>query len=269
MEIGKFAFCIHPIVYEDITRKYPLLGKLPKSIMNRVLQRVPPSEVSHITGVSSQHGAAEGWFVGLPLVTQQMIQLPEQFVLNKIIQAGKRAESLGAKIFGLGAFTSVIGDGGITVSKNLKIAVTTGNSYTIATAMEAVEEACKIMDRNIRDCNAVVIGATGSIGRVCGLLMAVKADTLTIVAPREEKLERTAEEIVRLTNKSVKTHTDIRCALQDADVVITVSSAVDSIIKPEYLKTGAIVCDVARPRDISVEVSDKRKDVLVIEGGVV
>ncbi len=38
---------------------------------------------------------------------------------------------------------------------------------------------------------------------------------------------------------------------------------------PEHLKPGAVVCDVARPRDVSKTVAEKRNDVLVIEGGLV
>ncbi|MBX6378885.1 MAG: hypothetical protein IRY95_10120 [Clostridia bacterium] len=53
------------------------------------------------------------------------------------------------------------------------------------------------------------------------------------------------------------------------DVILTVSSAVDAIIEPEDLKPGAVVCDVARPRDVSRRVAQERDDVLVIEGGVV
>jgi predicted amino acid dehydrogenase len=51
--------------------------------------------------------------------------------------------------------------------------------------------------------------------------------------------------------------------------VVTVSSAADAIVEPEHLKPGAVVCDVARPRDVSVRVARERDDVLVIEGGVV
>ena len=43
----------------------------------------------------------------------------------------QKAEKLGAKIVGLGAFTAVVGDAGITVARNLNIPVTTGNSYTV------------------------------------------------------------------------------------------------------------------------------------------
>ena len=57
--------------------------------------------------------------------------------------------------------------------------------------------------------------------------------------------------------------------IKNADIVVTVSSAVDSIIEPSYIKSGAIICDVARPRDVSVKVAKERNDVLVIEGGVV
>ena len=52
-------------------------------------------------------------------------------------------------------------------------------------------------------------------------------------------------------------------------MVVTVTSAVDTVIEPSYLKTGAVVCDVARPRDVSRQVARVRPDVLVIEGGVV
>ena len=41
------------------------------------------------------------------------------------------------------------------------------------------------------------------------------------------------------------------------------------MIHPEDLKPGAVVCDVARPRDVSARVAQARDDVLVIEGGVV
>src|SRR5690606_11487094 len=49
----------------------------------------------------------------------------------------------------------------------------------------------------------------------------------------------------------------------------TVTTALHAIIEPRHLKPGAVVCDVARPRDVSVRVARERDDVLVIEGGMV
>ena len=41
------------------------------------------------------------------------------------------------------------------------------------------------------------------------------------------------------------------------------------LIGPKSLKPGAVVCDVARPADVHPSVLQQRKDVLVLEGGLV
>ena len=66
----------------------------------------------------------------------------------------------------------------------------------------------------------------------------------------------------------VTASTDI-ASIYPCDLILTVTSAVSSVIEPEHLKPGAVVCDVARPRDVSVRVAQARRDVLVIEGGMV
>ena len=38
---------------------------------------------------------------------------------------------------------------------------------------------------------------------------------------------------------------------------------------PEHLHPGSVVCDVARPRDVSAKVAAVRDDILVIDGGMV
>ncbi len=51
--------------------------------------------------------------------------------------------------------------------------------------------------------------------------------------------------------------------------MLTVTSAFEPIIEAEHLRPGAVVCDVARPRNVSRSLVEQRDDVLVIEGGVV
>ncbi|HAK74026.1 MAG TPA: shikimate dehydrogenase, partial [Sporomusaceae bacterium] len=167
------------------------------------------------------------------------------------------------------AFTSIVGDAGITIAQNLKIAVTTGNSYTVATALEGVRQAAKIMGKSMDRANVVILGATGSIGAACAQILAREVRYLTLVARNEAKLERIAEQILKSTGLAVRITANTKATLRVADIVIAVTSAVDSIIEPEDLKPGAIICDVARPRNVSRRVAEIRKDVLVIEGGVV
>lgn len=267
--MDRFAFIIHPIDLTDIFRKYKFMEKWPEGLVETVVKYVPPSEISHITGIKSPHNEVEGWFIACPLTSKQMMTLPQDVVLRKIIQTGKIAEKLGAKILGLGAFTAVVGDAGITVAKNLDIAVTTGNSYTVATALEGTKKAAEIMGRDIKNAEVVVIGATGSIGKVCAEYMARECRFLTLVGRRVKELEKLADKILQDTGLSARITSDISSALKRADIVITVTSSVDTVIDARDLKPGAVVCDVARPRDVSKEVAEKRKDVLIIEGGVV
>ena len=267
--MNNFAFMIHPLDINDIGRKFGLLGKLPPRLLESIFKLAPPVKISRITGVYSDFAEVEGWFVACPITARLMVELPEQYVVNKIIQTGKLAQRMGAKILGLGAFTSVVGDAGVTVANNLDIPVTTGNSYTVATALEGVREAARLMGHDIKKCHVVVVGATGSIGQVCARILARDAKTMTLVAREKSRLEELAHKILCETGLTAKVTADIKEALRDAEIIITVTSAVDTIIGPEDLMPGAVVCDVSRPRNVSKQVAEQRQDVLVIEGGVV
>jgi predicted amino acid dehydrogenase len=266
----KFAFIIHPLDVSDVARKFSITKYMPNVVVEKALRFAPPFTTSHITGVKSIQGKeAEGWFITCPLTANQMMSLPEDLVVGKIIQAGKVAEKLGAKIVGLGAFTSVVGDAGITVAKNLNIAVTTGNSYTVATAIEGTKRAAQLMGHKLSESHLVVIGATGSIGQVCSLITAREVKKLTLIGRNTSVLNNLAQRILYQTGLAVKVSSDIKKVIPTADIIITVTNSVDTIINPEDLKSGAVICDVARPRDVSKKVVEQRDDVLVIEGGVV
>lgn len=265
----KFAFIFHPLSIEDMWKVSPLLKYVPNSVLEGCLKMKKPFKVSHITGIKSPYAEAEGWFVGCPLTARQMLELPEEFVMDRIIESCKIGQELGAKIVGLGAFTSIVGDAGITVAKNLDIAVTSGNSYTVATAVQGTKEAAKLMGKNLKDCRAVVVGASGSIGAASVKLLSREVKHITLMARHLAPLEELAQELIEQNHCDVAISQDIHEALKEADIVITVTSALDFLIDPKDLKPGAVVCDVARPRNVSKEVSQLRNDVLVIEGGVI
>ncbi|SMB99978.1 Predicted amino acid dehydrogenase [Thermanaeromonas toyohensis ToBE] len=265
----RFAFIIHPLDVSDVARKFPIASHLPSRLVEKLLLWLPPIKTSYITGVRSEYASTEGWFISCPLTSRQMVTLPESFVLKRIIQAGRLAEKLGAEIVGLGAMTSVVGDAGITIARHLNIPVTTGNSYTVATALEGTRKAAELMGIHMEAAPVVVIGATGAIGSVCARILARECRNLTLVARDEEKLGNLRQRILEDTGNDVRVTRDIKGALKEAEIILTVSSAVEAIIEPEYLKPGAVVCDVARPRDVSRRVAEERDDVLVIEGGVV
>lgn len=267
----KFAFVIHPLsAKKDIARKYPFVKILPESWVEWGMKHKSPMEVSHITGVRSATGAeAEGWLVGCPLSPKLIMSLPVEQVYEKIIGAIRIAEERGAKVVGLGALTSVVGDQGITVAKNVNIAVTTGNSYTIATAVEGALKGAELMGIEPGHAQVAIVGATGSIGKTCAQLLEKKCSAVKLIGRSVDRLEELAAELSKDAKADVTLTTDVATGIRDADIVVTVSSAVDAIIEPGFIKPGAVVCDVARPRDVSESVRRERDDVLIIEGGVI
>jgi len=62
---------------------------------------------------------------------------------------------------------------------------------------------------------------------------------------------------------------ELEKGLEAADLIISASNAPGYLIGPKSLKPGAVVCDVARPADVHPSVLQQRKDVLVLEGGLV
>ncbi|GAB4492638.1 MAG: polysaccharide biosynthesis protein [Anaerolineales bacterium] len=267
-----FAFIIHPIdPKRDVSRKYPFLGKhLSEGQINFFSTFFPPVYLSEITGITSAASGKEikGWFVACPYTPRRMLELPEAVVYRKIIETGRMAEKLGAKMLGLGAFTSVVGDAGQTVAAALDVPVTTGDAYTVAVAVQAVREAARQMEIPLESASAAVVGANGAIGKVCAELLADAVGELYLIGRRRETLEALREEWQPHSRARLRV-SDSMQALEQSQLILTVTSAVHDVIRPENLQPGSIVCDVARPRDVSAMVAAARDDILVIDGGMV
>ncbi len=196
------------------------------------------------------------------------MELPERAVYRKVIQTGRMAEKLGAQILGLGAFTSVVGDAGVTIANALDVPVTTGDSFTVTVAVDAIREAAYVMDIPLSGATAAVVGATGTIGQVCAELLSEDVERLYLIGRRLGALEELRDRLqVRARAELiVSTSMDV---LADAQLILTVTSAIHDVIRPEHLQPGSVVCDVARPRDVSAMVAAARDDILVIDGGMV
>jgi len=271
--MDSFAFIIHPIdPKRDVSRKYPFLGRiLSEGQIDFFSTFFPPIYLSEIEGIRSETTGKEikGWFIACPYTPRRMLSLPEKTVYRKIIQTGRMAEKLGAKMLGLGAFTSVVGDAGLTIAKGLDVPVTTGDAYTVSIAVEALREAAKLMEIDLAESTAAVVGAGGTIGRVCAELLVDDVSKLYLLGRHIEPLEKLKTKLDVSSRAELLSSTDLSL-LADADLILTVTSAVDEdVVHPEHLRAGSVVCDVARPRDVSAMVAAARDDILVIDGGMV
>jgi predicted amino acid dehydrogenase len=133
-------------------------------------------------------------------------------------------------------------------------------------ATEASLEAARRMDLEPDKCTAAIVGAYGTVGQACAQMLARYVPHLILIGRRAVRL-RDVKHKVESAGAKATTTTNL-AATRLADVVLTMTSAFEPLVKPEDLKPGSVVCDVARPRNVSRQVVEQRKDVLVIDGGI-
>lgn len=266
---GRFAFTVHPTDIGFVHRRWSLTRRFPERVVERALSFKRPFKVSEITGVQTPYNSAEGLFVAIPLTTRMWHELPEEFLIRRVVEACQIAEREGARIIGLGAHSAIPGDAGREIARRVGIPVTTGNTYTVAAAIEAVLEGARLMGKEIATARIAVVGATGSIGACCVRILARESTNLVLVGRSVDRLKDLADKVLLETGTLCHISTDIKATLPMADVVVAVSSAMEAIIDPADLKPGAVVCDVAIPRDVDSRVAKARNDVLVIDGGLI
>lgn len=279
---SRFAFVIHPLSQKHFSSVEPLasIAKVsPPIVMDAIEKAVaymPPITYSRVTGITSPTGAqAEGWLISVGGTPRELMAHSPEFTYSRLLDAAETAKKLGAQVMGLGAFTKVVGDAGVTVAKQAPLPVTTGNSYSASGALWAAHEAVRrlgvaeIDERGRIRGTAMVVGATGAIGSVCARLLAMSCDDLWLVSPETAKLLALREEIERQHPRAAihiaATPTD---HLGEMDVIVTATSGAGKrVLDIMAVKPGCVITDVARPLDLSAQDVAKRPDVLVIESG--
>ncbi|WP_256841008.1 dehydrogenase [Ornithinimicrobium cryptoxanthini] len=279
---SRFAFVIHPLSTEYFKEVGALGAVWSVPGMGRVIEKsvayLPPFVYSHVTGIVSSTGdEAEGWLITVGGTPKEMLAHPPEFTYSRLLAAAELSRRLGAQIMGLGAFTKVVGDAGVTVARQARLPVTTGNSYSASGALWAAHEAVRRLDlADVDDDGAIrgramVVGASGAIGSVCARLLALAADEVWLVSPETAKLLQLKEEIERESPRAtIHVATDPSAALADMDVIVTATSAAGhKVLDIMKVKPGCVITDVARPLDLSAEDVALRPDVLVVESGEV
>ncbi len=266
--MNKFCFVIHPLSLEDVARYEPGAKGKGDAIIRKIMEWMPPWTVAHVTGVRAPDGReVEGWFVSAPLLPEQMMEFPREEVYGRILKAIELGVERGAQVAGLGAFTAVVGDGGVTINERSPIPVTTGNSLTIAAGVASLFRGAAEMGIDPSASTAVVVGATGSIGSACLRLIAPRVGRVIMVARNDTRLRKYYEQHAPALPCASSFTTDISQAVRSSQLILTATSSTQDVIEPEDLQTGAVVCELSLPHDVSRRVAQERPDVLVTEGG--
>jgi predicted amino acid dehydrogenase len=278
--IRRFAFVIHPLSQNYIRNAFPIPKATPKFVMDKVetlAAHMPPMVYCKMENIVSPTGAeAEGWLISVGGTPKEMLSRSPEFTYRRLLHASKIAEKMGAQIMGLGAFTKVVGDAGVTVARRSSLPITTGNSYSASGALWAAADAMRrmgLMTVNAHNkkvaAKTMVIGASGSIGSVSARLLAMSFDEVYLAGRTLSKLDELKASILKETpDAKVFTTIDYNDLLSEMDMIVTsTSGAGKEILDIMRVKPGCVITDVARPLDLPASDVAKRPDVLVIESG--
>lgn len=181
---GRWAFLVHPV---DL-RNYPEMDESLKVFSIDELQDLADRwndlmepYVCGSTRIVGENGkTAYGDFIVIPRTAQQFLDMPSEeanALVRKGVEIGK---ARGAKIIGLGAYTSVVTKGGLRL-KDTGVAITTGNSYTVVAAVDSVYKAVTELGTNLNEATIAVVGATGAIGRSVAILLGEEVRRLLLI----------------------------------------------------------------------------------------
>lgn len=278
-----FAFIIHPLHANQLfihpaAKPLKPFKKTLAPVIERIGTLVPGFFWGTIDGVVSEKTGKEvkGLIYTLTETPAMLMRKDPEDVYRRLVRICHAAKRNGAGIIGLGAYTKIVGDAGVTVNRRSPIPVTTGNSLSACATLWAAKLAVDKMAMVKREGDfyhgvAMVIGATGSIGAVSAKVLCRQWKEIVLVAPRAHKLLELKQEILEIApNCQVTIATSPELHSGRCDLIITTTSAQgQKILDIEMVRPGAVICDVSRPLDISEEDALKRPDVMVIESGEV
>jgi len=312
----RFAFLLHPLdaqSYADYDISLRGLDAEELAEFEQSMDGMVDPVVGSTVDIRSATGAhARGDFIMISHTAAQLRRLSQRDAVTALQQAVALAHARGAQIVGLGAYTSVVSGGGAQLL-NSEVPLTSGNSYTVAAGIEALDDAIVRIGQRWDTRTAAVVGAAGAIGACMAVLLSRRAQRIILVGNPAHtriigraRLLRTARmiiedalaapfgaahegsvaaHIVNAVRGSRPANADSLIAQMEADGVLVLSADISSlrganvvlaatsfpgeVVPADALSSGAVVCDISRPRSIPASLAEGRDDILVIDGGII
>jgi acetylornithine/succinyldiaminopimelate/putrescine aminotransferase/predicted amino acid dehydrogenase len=174
----RFAFLMHPTddraLFDILPAAVKELGEPARESWMRWMKSWSskmrePGVVFHLDEMQSRAGVSvEGWLIGAVPTPYDILKMGAAARRELMSRYIEEARNVGADVVGLGAFTSVITDGGATVA-DCGLHITTGNSLTGIASAESLLHHPAVRCRDLAAERFVVVGAAGSVGRLVAL----------------------------------------------------------------------------------------------------
>lgn len=260
----KVAILGHLLTKKEYRSIFPFGKYLPLGLMEWIINILPDKKKFMLISRFNILDQAEGCVVGIALTSEQVMKWDKERVRRIILDALLYAQNeLGCELAMLGALTAPATGAGLWLREQpeLKMNITTGNTYTAAVAIEGAEKAMDLAQ--LKNPRMAIVGAAGVIGEAIVKYFNDKDFDLILVERGMDRFEKLRPQLKG--DKYILT--DKLGDIVKADIIITATSHPEALIVPEFLKQNAIVVDVAEPSDVVDDIEEKRPDVISIDGG--
>lgn len=276
----EFALLGHPASLDHVAELLPLVRpgldagrvRAHKALLAKAFEWSSPFATDDDLQIERPGGAVlRGKLVICPFLPEHA-HSPRQLsaAYRKTREAVRLARDLGARIIGLGGFTSIVGGAQeARLPAELGVATTSGNSLTAALAIEQIRTMLDRLGWSLAQKRVAVLGATGDIGQACtrALIEQLGSRRLSLVARNRAKLES-----LRASLLAAHAHLDLNISSEPGDairaeVIVAATSAALTLLAESDLAPGTLVCDIGYPATLAYARAP-RPDVLAFTGGL-
>ncbi len=274
------AFIIHPMNLHDFwsaqrfTWLKPLVekGLVSEKTVRQMADEMRPMKVGELRGIRTAQGKEiRCYLLSSPLLPDRFRDNPE-LATRRAIEGARLAHELGAEVFGLGAFWSVVGNKGVDVQAAVpEITITNGGAYTSGTIKAAIPGILRHFGetgRDLKQATAGIVGANGVVAFGIARTIAPQVGKVIMIGRDLEKLERSANTLRRANKDTEIVTTTSYDTLSQADLIFSATSDPNPVIFPQHVKPGTWIFDEGRPADVDESVRDV-PGVRLIPGGLV
>lgn len=232
-------------------------------------------------------------FLGIPLISETFYQNLRSGDKHKLVKQIQEAVDFAneheASIIGLGQFTSIVTNNGLSIVS--KAPITTGNSYTVWLTWQAILNEGQKKNLQINETSIGVIGPCGNILSVLTKMLSEKVGRIILVhregIERSKKMQHTLINLLnyvygsapengfslglhRIINEveyissqniwDVLNHKDISqylvvtddiYSVQECQIVLVGTNSPKPILFPEHVKFSSIIIDISVPANVS------------------
>jgi acetylornithine/succinyldiaminopimelate/putrescine aminotransferase/acyl-CoA synthetase (AMP-forming)/AMP-acid ligase II/predicted amino acid dehydrogenase len=306
---GRWGFVFHPLdhrSYADFDAGLAGFGDGElRALMERLrgapLRDTSPALLIGAGRIETPGARAYGELFAVTATAEELHAMPAAEAVARVREAVALARDRGARIVGLGAYTSIVTKNGEWLD-DVGVPITTGNGLTVVAAVDIVLRASRELGLPLAESTVAIVGATGSIGRAVAIELAPLVGRLVLVgnpAHRGQallRLRRIAADVVlalrgasgvpgTLAARVAPTGSpeaeagrlvddgrlvllaDEAADLTLASVVVAATSSPRALLTAAQLGPGALVCDVSQPANVSPDLATERPDVLALQGG--